>query len=101
MQYCRVYNPDQAIQAAEHEDDKRVVIRAGKPDEKVLIQRGRRYLRNVRDDSDLLHHIGYVHITSQPEYIIGIAGWLPATALICDAIQLAKRKDELRSESQD
>jgi hypothetical protein len=98
MQYCRVYSTDQAIQAAEQEDDKRVVIRAGKPDEKVLIQRGRRYLRNVRDDSDLLHHIGDVHITSQPEYIIGIAGWLPATALICDATQLAKRKDELRIE---
>jgi len=97
-QHCRVYSTDQALLAAEQEDDKEVVFREGTSDEKVLIQRGRRYLRDVLRDSDRLHHIGDVHITSQPVYIIGVAAWLPATALICDATQLAKRKDELRTE---
>ena len=97
-QHCRVYSTDQALLAAEQEDDKEVVFREGTSDEKVLIQRGRRYLRDVLRDSDRLHHIGDVHITSQPVYIIGVAAWLPATALICDAAQLAKRKDELRTE---
>jgi hypothetical protein len=98
MKYCRVYSAQQAIMAAELEDDKRVVLNEGKLDEKVVIQRGRSYLRDVCKGTDRLHHIGDVHITSQPVYIIGVAGWLPATALICDSTQLEKRKDELRTE---
>ena len=34
-------------------------------------------------------------LASQPIYIIGVAGWLPATALLCNAEQLAQRKAEL------
>jgi hypothetical protein len=66
--------------------------------EKVLIQRGRKYLRDVLKDSDLLHHIGDVHITSHPEYIVGIAAWLPASAMLCEVAQLATRKEDLRRE---
>jgi hypothetical protein len=41
MKYCRVYSTQQAIMAAEHEDDERVVFNVGKRDEKAVIQRGR------------------------------------------------------------
>ena len=98
IQYCRVYRTEQAILAAEQEEDKQVVLRGGEQDEKILIQRGRKHLRDVHSDSDLLHHIGDVRKTSQPVYILGIAAWLPASALICEAAQLAKRKEELRIE---
>jgi hypothetical protein len=94
MKYCRVYSTEQALGAADQEDDKEVLLGDGK----VVTQRGRAFLRKVDADTKRLHHIGDVHITSQPVYIIGIAAWLPATALICDAKQLETRKTELKTD---
>ena len=94
MRFCRVYSTEQALGAADQEDDKEVLLSDGK----VVTQRGRAFLRNVCADTKRLHHIGDVHITSQPVYIIGIAAWLPATALICDAKQLETRKRELKTD---
>jgi hypothetical protein len=93
MRFCRVYSNEQALGAADQEDDKEVSLGDGK----VVTQRGRAFLREVGADTKRLHHIGDVHITSQPDHIIGVAAWLPATALICDAKQLEVRKKDLKT----
>jgi hypothetical protein len=93
MRLCRAYSTEQALGAAEQEDDKEVSLGDGK----FVTQRGRAFLRTVDADTQRLHHIGDVHITSQPVYIVGVAAWLPATALICDAKQLETRKTDLKT----
>jgi hypothetical protein len=98
MKYSRVYSTEMAIIAAEQEDDKEVVLSGGTMQtDKVVIQRGRRYLRDLLQISDRLHHIGDVRISWNPIYIVGITAMWPASALIsCNESDLAERQDQLK-----
>ena len=97
MKFCRVYSTEMAIPVAELEADKEVVLRADGQVEKVLIQRGRSFLRDLLKISDRLHHIGDVRNTWSPDYIIGIAAKLPASALLSrNEHELKASQDELR-----
>jgi hypothetical protein len=97
MKFCRVYSTEMAIPVAELEADKQVVLRADGQVEKILIQRGRSFLRDLLKISDRLHHIGDVRNTWSPVYIVGIAAKLPASALLTrNESELKASQDELR-----
>jgi hypothetical protein len=91
MEFCRVYNTEKGLMAAEQEEDKRVELGG-----RYLVQIGRESLRKILDTKKRLHHVGDVRRFWKVEYVLDICAFLPASILLCDADDQAARKEDLR-----
>ena len=97
IKFCRVYSTEQAILAAEQDDDKVVIIKRTGQADKILVVRGRNHLRGVlKTSNERLYHVGDVPFTWRADFIVGVAAMLPASALLSDKKELNNTKVELK-----
>ncbi len=70
MEFCRVYNTEKGLMAAEQEEDKRVELGG-----RYLVQIGRESLRKILDTKKCIYHVGDVRRFWKVEYVLDICAF--------------------------